>query len=620
MNFYKLLSALLVCFLFLQTVPSVSGQNSVSNNRFLEPSKKAAKWAEKELRRMTVDEKVGQLISVGINARFLNQDNPEFVELKRHVETNKIGGIVLFGSPVYEAVHITNRMQAAAKYPLLMSADFESGIGMRFEDTVSFPWNMAVAATGEPDLARRQGEMTAKEARALGVYQVFAPVVDVNNNADNPVINVRSFGENPADVSRFASAFINGMQAEGVLATVKHFPGHGDTAVDSHRGLPIIDLPRSRFDQIELFPFKNAVDAGVASVMVAHIALPQIDATEIRPLEKPIAPVDAAEGGEIVSEKAYLPATLSPIVNTQILRKEMGFKGLIVTDAMSMSGLTLYFNQDEAAVRAFVAGADMIIKPADVDLAIRGLREAVKSGRISEARLNESVGKILTIKYELGLTKNRLAPIESLDTVVASKAARDLSQEIADKAITLVKNEAGAIPLKNQKIFVLGVTNGDDKSYAANTFLRELRRTGNKFDAVILDERATEKDIREAMEKARQAEIIVAPLYGRVRSGQARSVGLPDSSVKVLRDLLAEGKNVVGISFGNPYLLTAFPQMKTYLVAYGDMAVLQRSTARAVLGQQEIRGRLPISLPGLFPIGTGIQIKKPETTAAKYIR
>ncbi len=569
------------------------------------------------MRRMTSDEKVGQLVSVGINARFLNQDNPEFIDLKRHVEVNKIGGIVLFGSPVYEAVHLTNRMQAAAKYPLLISADFEAGIGMRFEDTVNFPWNMAVAATGEPELARRQGEMTARESRALGVHHVFAPVVDVNNNPDNPVINVRSYGENPADVSRFAAAFINGLQSQGALGTAKHFPGHGDTAVDSHRGLPIIDLPRSRFDQIELVPFKNAVEAGVASVMVAHIALPQIDPTEIRPLEKPIAPVDAAEGDEIVSEKAFLPATLSPVVNTQILRKELGFKGLIVTDSMSMSGLTLYFHQDEAAVRAFLAGADMILKPADVDLAIRGLREAVKTGRIPEARLNESVIKILALKYELGLTKNRIAPIEALDRVVASQAARDLSQEIAGKAITLVKSEGGAVPLKNRKIFVLGVTNGEDKSWVANTFLRELRRGGLKFESAIMDERATEKEIRETMEKARQAEIIVAPLYGRVRSGSARSTGLPDSSVKLLQDLLAENKNIVGVSFGNPYLLTAFPQMKTYLVAYGEMAVLQRATARAMMGEQDISGRLPISLPGLFPIGTGIQIKKSETTARK---
>ncbi|HEX9928163.1 MAG TPA: glycoside hydrolase family 3 N-terminal domain-containing protein [Pyrinomonadaceae bacterium] len=617
MNFYKFLSLFLVCFLFLNSAPLAAAQNNRTVNRFVEPSQKASKWAEKELRRMTMEEKVGQLVSVGINARFLNQDNPEFVELKRHVEANKVGGIVLFASPVYEAVHLTNRMQTAAKYPLLISADFEYGTGMRFEDTVSFPWNMAVAATGEPELARRQGEFTAREARALGVHHVFAPVIDVNNNADNPVINVRSYGENPADVSRFGAAFINGLQAENVLATVKHFPGHGDTAVDSHRGLPIINLPRSRFDQIELVPFKNAIDAGVASVMVAHIALPQIDATEIKPLEKPIAPVNAPEGTEIIAEKAYLPATLSPVVNTQILRKELGFKGLIVTDAMDMSGLTLYFHQDEAAVRAFLAGADMILKPADVDLTIRGLREAVQSGRISEARLNESVGKILALKYELGLTKNRLAPIEALDTIVASQAARDLSQEVANKAVTLVKSEGGAIPLKNGKIFVLGITNGDDKSWVGNTFLREMRRGGMKFDAAILDERSTEKEIRETLEKARRSEIIIAPLYGRVRTGQARSVGLPDSSVKVLQNLLAENKNVVGISFGNPYLLTAFPQMKTYLVAYGDMAVLQRATARAVLGEQDIRGRLPISLPGLFPIGTGIQIKKAETTAVK---
>ena len=613
MNTLKFLSFTLAFLLFTNSPAAVLASKPpvrAAANRFVQPSEKASKWAEKELRRMTAEEKVGQLVSVGFNARFLNQDNPEFVELKRHVTENKIGGIVLFGSPVYEAVHLTNRMQAAAKYPLLISSDFEAGVGMRFEDTVFFPWNMAVAATGEPDLARRQGEITAREARALGVQHVFAPVVDVNNNAANPVINVRSYGEDPALVGAFGAALIQGLQSGNVLATVKHFPGHGDTAVDSHRGLPIINLPRSRFDRIELAPFRRAVETGVASVMVAHIALPQIDPTEIRPLKQAIKPIDAEEGGEIVAEKAYLPATLSPIINTQILRQELGFKGLIVTDAMSMSGLTLYFNQDEAAVRAFLAGADVILKPADVDAAVRGLREAVKSGRISEARLNESVGKILRVKYELGLPKNRFASIEAVDNAVAGKAARDLSEEIANKAVTLVRNDAGILPLKSQNIFVLAVTNGDDRNWVANNFVGALRRGNLKFDFAILDERSSEREIKAAVKKAREAETIIAPLFGRVRTGQARSVGLPESSVEVLKELLDKNKQVVGISFGNPYLLQEFPKLKTYLVAYGDMGSLQRAAARAVLGQQDITGKLPISIPGIARLGTGIQMKK----------
>jgi beta-N-acetylhexosaminidase len=608
----KLYSLLLVIFLFTNLLPvqaktPESRPNAVK--RFLEGSEKSQKWAERTLRKMSNEEKVGQLVSIGINAQFLNEDSDGFAELRRQVLENKIGGICLFGAPVYESVHLTNRLQTLAKIPLLISADFEAGVGMRFENTVNFPWNMAVAATGNPDFARRQGEITAKESRALGVHQVFAPVVDVNNNAANPVINVRAYSENPADVSRFANAFIEGMQANNALATVKHFPGHGDTAVDSHRGLPIIDLPRSRFEQIEFAPFKSAIDLGVASIMVSHISLPQFDPIVVQPIKNPVLPVYNEPGAEIVTEKATIPATLSSVVNTEILRQSMNFKGLIVTDAMDMSGLTLYFNQDEAAVRAILAGADMLIKPADVNLTVKGLREAVQSGRISQERLDNSVRKILTVKHELGLIENKIASLAEVDRVVASKAARDLGEEIATKAITLVRNENNAVPLaKDKKIFVLAITNSEDRNWVANNFLRTLRQNGLRFEISVLDERATATEINTALSKARAADIILAPLYGRVRTGAKNSVNLPENAGNALRELIKENRNVVGVSFGNPYALLEFPSMKTYLVAYGDMGSLQRAAARAVTGQQAITGRLPITLPGLHERGTGVQL------------
>src|ERR1044072_6823282 len=276
-----------------------------------EPSSKALNWANEQLRKMSLEEKVGQLISVGVNATFLNQDSDAFRSLKHQIEDNKVGGIILFRGPVYESVILVNRMQQLARYPLLISADLESGAGMRFDDTLNFPWNMAVGATGNPEYARRQGEITAREARALGVQQIFAPVVDVNNNAANPVINVRSYGEDPAEVARFAAAFTKGAQAAGVIATAKHFPGHGDTAVDSHRGLPEINVGRARLNSVEFVPFKASVDAGVGAVMMGHIALPQIDATVVKPLPENLKskPTDTTEGGEIIEEKAAMPAT-----------------------------------------------------------------------------------------------------------------------------------------------------------------------------------------------------------------------------------------------------------------------------------------------------------------------
>ncbi len=571
------------------------------------PSEKDLKWADKQLKRMSVDEKIGQLVHIGINARYLNQDSQEFKELKRQIVENKLGGIVLFGAPIYETVILVNRMQEAAVTPLLISIDAETGVGMRFADAENFPWNMAIGATGNPEFARRVGEITGREARALGIMQIYAPVLDVNNNADNPVINVRSYGENPTDVGRFGAAFVEGLQSQNIIATAKHFPGHGDTAIDSHRGLPIINLPRTRLDQVELPPFQQAINAGIGSVMVAHIALPQIDPTEIKPLKNYIQG-DAEDGAEIVTEKATMPATLSPIVQTEILRKQMNFQGLIVTDAMSMSGLTIYFDQGEAAVRAVLAGADILEKPADVDATIKGLKEAVTSGRISTERLDQSVRRILAWKSELGLDKNKITSLEQIDRIVSGEESRRLSDEIAENAVTLVKKEADVLPLKKeQKIFVLGITNGDDRAFAGGSFLRALRQAGYKFDSITLDERATAEEIAAAQKKANEADIVLATLVGRVRSGAKNSAGIPDTGANILRELLQTDKRVIGLSFGNPYLLKNFPGLKTYIVAYGDMPSLQRATARAVSGGIDFKGKLPISLGEDYPRGTGIK-------------
>jgi beta-N-acetylhexosaminidase len=580
-----------------------------------QPSSAALKWANEELRRMSLEEKVGQLISVGINATFLNQESDAYRALKRQVEDNKIGGLILFRSPVYESAILVNRMQQLARYPLLISADLEAGAGMRFDDTVNFPWNMAVAATGNPDYARRQGEITAREARALGIQQVFAPVVDVNNNAANPVINVRSYGEDPADVARFAAAFTEGAQAAGVIATAKHFPGHGDTAVDSHRGLPEINVARARLNNVEFVPFKAAVEAGVGSVMVGHIALPQIDSTAIKPLPRTVKgkPIDTDEAGEIVEEKTTMPATMSPVMG-HLLRSELNFPGLIVTDALSMSGLTIYFTPEESAVRALEAGADMLLKPVDADAAFRGVRDAVKSGRIGEPRVEESVRRILAAKYDLGLVEQRLTSIDNIDRVVGSKDAVALANEIAEHAITLVRDEDKLVPLKNlkpdAKIFNLAVTNGDDRGWIATPFISRLSRGGVKLETIVLDERSSDQEVQKAIERAKAADLVFASLYGRVRSGQASSVGIPQPGATALSALIAEKKPMIGISFGNPYLLQSFPGLRAYVVAYGDMPSLQQATARALLGEIDITGKLPISLPGLYPRGTGIQIKK----------
>ena len=610
-NLSIILILVLLCLAALPVVPQEAAKVKPYKR---EPSSKALKWANDQLRKMSLEEKIGQLISIGVNATFLNQDSDAYRALKHQIEDNKVGGVILFRGPVYESVILVNRMQQMAHYPLLISADLEAGTGMRFDDTINFPWNMAVAATGNPEYARRQGEITGREARALGVQQIFAPVVDVNNNAANPVINVRSYGEDPADVARFAAAFTEGAQDAGVIATAKHFPGHGDTAVDSHRGLPEINVDRERLNSVEFVPFRASVNAGIGAVMIGHIALPKIDATPVTPLPRNVKgkPIDTDEAGEIIDEKAAIPATMSPVIGN-ILRNDLKFPGLIVTDALSMSGLTIYFTQEEAAVRALEAGADMLLKPADVDASFRGVLNAVKSGRITEQRVEESARKILAAKYDLGLVDQRLTPIDTIDRVVGSPDVVKLATEIAEHAITLVRDEDKLVPLKNlgpnSRVFNLAVTNGDDRNWIANAFVSRLSRSGLKVETVVLDERSSDQDVQKAIEKAKSADLVLASLYGRVRSGQASSVGIPDAGAHALGALMKAKTPIVGISFGNPYLLQTIP-LRTYLVAYGDMPSLQQAVARALVGEIGVVGKLPISLPGLYPRATGIQIAK----------
>jgi beta-N-acetylhexosaminidase len=278
-----------------------------------------------------------------------------------------------------------------------------------------------------------------------------------------------------------------------------------------------------------------------------------------------------------------------------------------------MSGLTIYFTQEEAAVRALEAGADMLLKPADVEAAFRGVREAVKSGRIGEPRVEESVRRILAAKYDLGLVEQRLTPVDSIDRIVGSKDVLTLASEISERAVTLVRDEDKLVPLKNlkpdAKIFNLAVTNGDDRAWIANPFIGRLGRSGLKVETVVLDERSNDKEVEKAIERAKSADLVIASLYGRVRSGQASSVGIPDSGARALSSLIAEKKPIVGISFGNPYLLQSFPGLRSYVVAYGDMPSLQNAVARALMGEIDITGKLPISLPGLYPRGTGLQLK-----------
>jgi beta-N-acetylhexosaminidase len=423
-------------------------------------------------------------------------------------------------------------------------------------------------------------------------------------------------------VAEFVSAAVRGAREGGALTTAKHFPGHGDTATDSHRGLPVINVARARLDTLELVPFRAAINAGVGAVMPGHIGLPQLDPTVITPRENRQAGTYADR--EVIVEHATLPSSLSPQIVGGILRRDLGFDGIVVTDALDMSGLTIYFTQGEAAVRAVEAGADMLLKPSAPDEAVKGVREAVQSGRLTEQRIEESARRILAAKYDLGLVKQRITPLERIDQLVSSSEAVQLAQEIADHAVTLVRDEAHLLPLAalkpDARVFNLAITNGEDRLFVAQTFVGALAQGGRRPATVVLDERSSEADVKKALERAKDADLVVVSMYGRVRTGQSNSGALPEPGQRALEKLIERKAPLVGISFGNPYLLMNFPDLKTYMIAYGDMPSLQRAAARALLGDIDVVGRLPISLPQLYARGTGIQLKAQPRAQASSLK
>lgn len=567
------------------------------------------------LRAMTLEEKVGQLFVVGANANFLNERAPEHRRLVHFVEDLKVGGVIWYRSKVYETAVLGARLQSLAKIPILFSCDLEAGMGMRFDDTPWSPWAMAVAATGEPAFARRLGEATAREARALGIAQVYAPVADVNVDPANPVINTRSFGEDPADVARFVVAFVEGCQRNGVAATVKHFPGHGDTAVDSHRSLPVLRVPRARLDAVELVPFRAAFEAGVRSVMVAHLAVPALDDAPA-PLRADGGRGVYAEAGAEREAGGTLPATVSPKITTDLLRRELGFRGLVVTDAIDMGGIADHFEPGEAAVRAILAGADQLVKPNDPDVSVAAVLAAARSGRIPAERLDEAARRVLEEKARLALfdPSRRMPDLVAVGELVGSPEHEALYDEIARRSATLVRAKAGVLPLrKGTKL--LHVVLSDDSggtlagapASSAATLQAELERRVPGARAVRVDARTTVADAKNALQAAEGADAVVLSLLVRARSGSGK-LEAPPASRAVVEGLLASGRPVVAVALGSPYVLRDFPALETALVTYGACDSSQRAAAGALFGEFEVAGALPVSIPGIAPRGSGLRL------------
>ncbi|HEX7190651.1 MAG TPA: glycoside hydrolase family 3 N-terminal domain-containing protein [Thermoanaerobaculia bacterium] len=552
---------------------------------------------------LSTDEKIGQLFVPDAYGVYMSSSSYAYQRLEHFVKERHVGGFVWFLSNVYENALLTKRLQAISRVPLFVASDLEAGMGMRFADTWYWPPAMAIAATGDPSLAEREGKQVAREAKSVGINWILAPVGDVNVAPDNPVINTRSFGEEPNDVSKYVQAFIRGVHSEGLLATAKHFPGHGDTKTDSHRSLPVLDVTRERLDRVELVPFRAAIDVNVDSVMMGHLAVPALDPTP--------APFVSAEqrdnrysaGVNEAPKNATLPATISkPMID--LLRNDLHFRGLVVTDAFDMGGLTEHFDAGEAAVRAIEAGEDMILMPANTETAMDGVKKAVESGRIPMSRIDASVQRILDAKARVPFT---VADPDVIFNTVDSEESRKIATEIATKAMTLVREEGGALPLaKSARVVVVAVSDFPETALPLAELDRELKkRLATPPRVFMLDSRSSDADVTPIVEAAKSADVVLLGLAIRTRSG-AGQIAVPAVAQRAIDALASSPAKRIGISFGSPYLLREVPSLPTYLCAYGPQPVLQIAAVRALFGETKLTGKLPVTIPGFYDRGHGI--------------
>jgi beta-N-acetylhexosaminidase len=546
-------------------------------------------WVDSTLETLSPRERVGQMVWRWVLGDYANVADSSYANARRDVEEHRIGGITMsLGSPIEVAAKV-NSLQRRARVPLIVSADLEPGLG-RLEGGVFshylleagsatvFPQAMAIGATGRDEDAYDVARTIAREARAVGIQVNFAPTVDVNNNPGNPVINVRSFGEDPERVARLTAQWVRGSHEGGVLATAKHFPGHGDTDVDSHVGLPVVSANRARLDQVELVPFRAAITAGAPLVMTAHIALPA------------------------VSGDSSTPATLSPRIVTDLLRQDLGFRGVTITDALTMEGVGRGYSAEESAVLAVKAGSDILLMPRDAKRAIDAVVSAVERGEIPRARIDAAARRVLELKARTGVAFNSIADVEALRDVVGAPEHRALADDIARRAVTLLRDNGNLLPISGRTVVVQYMPETELK--AGRVFAREiasLRPSG----VYKITPRSGREELDSIGRAAASADRVVVAAHVRRVEGEGRVV-IP-AHIASWIDSLAQRERVVFVAHGNPYLIRQVPRVDGYVVTYGVGDALERASARAIMGRAPITGRAPISLPGFFQRGDGIQ-------------
>jgi len=552
-------------------------------------------WIETKLSEMTLYEKCAQMILPAVYRNFLDSDSKGYKKIASLVREQKIGGLILYQGELVEQAKFINDMQRITDIPLLIASDFERGLGTRIDDATEFPHAMALGSANNISYAYEMGKAISIESRLLGVHWNFAPVGDVNNNPLNPIINIRSFSENKYEVAKFIKAFINGAKEERTLTTIKHFPGHGNTTIDSHRDLPRINGSKDFLLRNELYPFIKAIESKVHSVMVGHLDVPSLE------------PVKG------------IPATLSKSIIDHLLKKELGFDGLIVTDAMIMEAITKYYSTQEAVVLAVKAGNDVILTPPDDETAITALSLAVYSGEISINRIDESVRKILAAKRWLRIEQNRYSDIEKIKQSVTIKGHKNLAKEIAENSITLLKNDDDLLPLnlnEHKNIYCVTLTDGMG-SEKVNYFQNIFEDRVGEINLALLTKKNKRKEYNNLLKKVKDSDLIILSTFLDVKTYQG-PINLAAEQTDFIAGVLRSGVPTVLISFKNPYLLYLFPESSTYLNSFSHSRVSQRAMLRAILGEIDIKGTLPITIPQTeIAFRNGIELQKSLSTTIK---
>jgi len=538
------------------------------------------------MKNVSLKDKIAQMIMIRADGKYYHESNWKEEILNNLIMNYNIGGLITYSGSVHGTYHKLTAYQKLSKTPLFVAADYERGLGT-FMDGTLFPPNMAIAATNNPDYAYEQGRMIAEESKKIGVNIILAPVLDINNNLNNPIINIRSYGDTPETVVEYGIPFIKGVQDAGLIACAKHYPGHGNTGVDSHTSLPTIDISQKELFDNELVPFKKACEAGVESVMVGHILIPSLD------------------------EK--MPATFSNVITENILRKKWNYNGLIITDALEMGALTKTTWHGESSIRSIEGGADIILLPLDAVGAIDAIYEAVESGRISESRINYSYKKIINKKNEIGLINGRDNNWNELNKTIGNSNHLKMAGNIAQKSITVVKNEKLTLPFipnKYNKVTHILLSTDRDLRTRMKSFAYNVKYTHGNVNEIYVNDSLSDLGIRDVINKTKNSDVIIISMLIRISMNKGLAT-IDFTHQKLLNELQFNNVPMIGISFGSPYLPN-YNVFDSYICAYGYGKVSFEAAFEGLFGRKDITGILPVTLNEKYQKGHGIEVKKNE--------